>query len=70
MDNEKKVIISLDEYNSLIKRNKDLLEAIHHKEMEEPKEITITLSDINSKMAEIKKLFGAKESDKVVIKVD
>ena len=36
----------------------------------EPKEQIITLSDLNSKMDEIKKLFGAKESDKVVIKVD
>ena len=40
------------------------------KDIEEPKEFTITLSDINSKMDEIKKLFGAIESDKVVIKVD
>ena len=40
------------------------------KDIEEPKEITITLSDINSKMDDIKKLFGAEESDKVVIKVD
>ena len=40
------------------------------KDIEEPKEFTITLSDINSKMDDIKKLFGAKESDKVVIKVD
>lgn len=40
------------------------------KEVEEPKEFTITLSDINSKMAEIKKLFGAEENDKIVIKVD
>ena len=40
------------------------------KDIEEPKEFTITLSDINSKMDEIKKLFGAKENDKIVIKVD
>ena len=40
------------------------------KDIEEPKEITITLSDINSKMDDIKKLFGAEESDKVVIKID
>ncbi len=36
----------------------------------EPKEFTITLSDINSKMDDIKKLFGAEENDKIVIKVD
>ena len=36
----------------------------------ESKHRTITLSDLNSKMDDIKKLFGAKESDKVVIKVD
>ena len=40
------------------------------KDIEEPKEFTITLSDINSKMDDIKRLFGARESDKVVIKVD
>ena len=40
------------------------------KDIEEPKEFTITLSDINSKMGEIKKLFGVGENDKVVIKVD
>ena len=40
------------------------------KDIEEPKEFTITLSDLNSKIEDIKKLFGAKESDKVVIKVD
>lgn len=40
------------------------------KDIEEPKEITITLSDINSKMDDIKKLFGAEENDKIVIKVD
>lgn len=40
------------------------------KDIEEPKEFTITLSDINSKMDDIKKLFGAKENDKIVIKVD
>ena len=40
------------------------------KDIEEPKEQIITLSDINSKMDDIKKLFGAGESDKVVIKVD
>ena len=31
---------------------------------------TITLSDLNSKMDDIKKLFGAEENDKIVIKVD
>ena len=36
----------------------------------EPKEQIITLSDINSKMDDIKKLFGAEENDKIVIKVD
>ena len=36
----------------------------------ESKHRTITLSDLNSKMDDIKKLFGAKESDKVVIKID
>ena len=40
------------------------------KDIEEPKEFTITLSDINSKMDEIKKIFGVGENDKVVIKVD
>ena len=40
------------------------------KDIEEPKEITITLSDINSKIEDIKKLFGAEENDKIVIKVD
>ena len=40
------------------------------KDIEEPKEFTITLSDINSKMDDIKKLFGAEENDKIVIKVD
>ena len=40
------------------------------KEVEEPKEITITLSDINSKIDEIKKLFGISENDKVIIKLD
>ena len=40
------------------------------KDIEEPKEFTITLSDINSKMDEIKSLFGISENDKVVIKVD
>ena len=40
------------------------------KDIEEPKEITITLSDLNSKMDDIKKLFGAEENDKIVIKVD
>ena len=40
------------------------------RELKEPKEITITLSDINSKMDDIKKLFGAEENDKIVIKVD
>ena len=43
---------------------------IFAKDIEEPKEFTITLSDINSKMDDIKKLFGAKENDKIVIKVD
>ena len=36
----------------------------------EPKEQIITLSDINSKMDDIKKLFGISEKDKLVIKVD
>ena len=40
------------------------------RELKEPKEITITLSDLNSKMDDIKKLFGAEENDKIVIKVD
>ena len=40
------------------------------KDIEEPKEFTITLSDINSKMDDIKKLFGISEKDKLVIKVD
>ena len=40
------------------------------KDIEEPKEFTITLSEIKSKMEEIKKLFGAEENDKIVIKVD
>ena len=40
------------------------------KDTEEPKEITITLSDINSKMDDIKRLFGISEKDKLVIKVD
>ena len=40
------------------------------KEIEEPKEFTITLSDINSKMDDIKRLFGISEKDKLVIKVD
>ena len=40
------------------------------KDIEEPKEFTITLSDINSKMDDIKKLFGISEKDKIVIKVD
>ena len=40
------------------------------KDIEEPKEFTITLSDLNSKMDDIKKLFGAEENDKIVIKID
>lgn len=40
------------------------------KDIEEPKEFTITLSDIKSKMEDIKKLFGFGENDKVVIKLD
>ena len=40
------------------------------KHIEEPKEQIITLSDLNSKMDDIKKLFGAEENDKIVIKVD
>lgn len=40
------------------------------KDIEEPKEFTITLSDINSKMDDIKKLFGISENDKVIIKLD
>jgi hypothetical protein len=40
------------------------------KDIEEPKEFTITLSDLKSKMDDIKKLFGISEKDKLVIKVD
>lgn len=40
------------------------------KDIEEPKEFTITLSDLNSKIDEIKKLFGISEKYKLVIKVD
>ena len=40
------------------------------KDIEEPKEFTITLSDLNSKIDDIKKLFGISEKDKLVIKVD
>jgi len=40
------------------------------KDIEKPKEITITLSDINSKIEDIKKLFGIGEKDNIVIKVD
>jgi len=40
------------------------------KDIEEPKEQTITLSDLNSKMDDIKKIFGISENDKVVIKLD
>lgn len=36
----------------------------------EPKQHTITLSDINSKMDDIKKLFGIEESEDVIIKLD
>ena len=36
----------------------------------ESKPRTITLSDLNSKMDDIKKLFGISENDKLVIKVD
>jgi len=36
----------------------------------ESKHRTITLSDINSKIEDIKKLFGISEKDKLVIKVD
>ena len=40
------------------------------KDIEEPKEFTITLSDINSKIEDIKKLFGIGESEDVIIKLD
>ncbi|MGE4420623.1 MAG: hypothetical protein AB7D38_12455 [Sulfurimonas sp.] len=40
------------------------------KDIEEPKEQTITLSGLNSKMDDIKKIFGISENDKVVIKLD
>lgn len=40
------------------------------RELKEPKEITITLSDLNSKIEDIKKLFGISEKYKLVIKVD
>ena len=36
----------------------------------ESKHRTITLSDLNSKIDEIKKLFGISENDKVIIKLD
>ena len=36
----------------------------------EPKQRTITLSDLNSKIEDIKKLFGIGESDDVIIKLD
>ena len=39
------------------------------KDIEEPKEFTITLSDLNSKIEDIKKLFGI-EDDDVIIKLD
>ena len=40
------------------------------KDIEEPKEFTITLSDLNSKIDDIKMIFGISENDKLVIKVD
>jgi len=39
------------------------------KDIEEPKEFTITLSDLNSKIDDIKKLFGIDNED-VIIKID
>ncbi len=36
----------------------------------EPKEQTITLSDLNSKIDDIKKLFGIRENVNVIIKID
>lgn len=36
----------------------------------EPKQHTITLSDLNSKIDDIKKLFGIEEGDDVIIKLD
>ena len=36
----------------------------------EPKQHTITLSDLNSKIDDIKMIFGISENDKLVIKVD
>ena len=36
----------------------------------EPEQRTITLSELNSKIEDIKKLFGISEKDKLVIKVD
>ena len=36
----------------------------------EPKQHTITLSDLNSKIEDIKKLFGIGESEDVIIKLD
>ena len=36
----------------------------------EPKQRTITLSDLNSKIEDIKKLFGIGESEDVIIKID
>ena len=36
----------------------------------EPKQRTITLSDLNSKIEDIKKLFGIGESEDVIIKLD
>lgn len=36
----------------------------------EPEQHTITLSDLNSKIEDIKKLFGIEESEDVIIKID
>ncbi len=36
----------------------------------EPKQRTITLSDLNSKIEDIKKIFGIEESEDVIIKID
>ena len=40
------------------------------KDIEEPKEFTITLSDLNSKIEDIKKIFGIGGNEDVIIKID
>lgn len=42
----------------------------HYAKEVEPKQRTITLSDLNSKIEDIKKLFGIGESEDVIIKLD